>query len=72
MKSYSLFLRDPAREGADHPRVLAYEIPDRRAAQAMASVIAASYREHGFNPETKVHWFRTDGGVHEIYAWPQG
>jgi hypothetical protein len=71
MKSYSILLRNRARADAGHPRLLAYEIPDRRAAQALVSVIAASYQDHGFNPATRVHWFRHAGGVHEIYAWPQ-
>ena len=42
MKTYSIFLRDRTQAGGDPPRLLAYEIPDRRAAQALVSVIAAS------------------------------
>ncbi|SFI39494.1 hypothetical protein [Methylobacterium brachiatum] len=71
MKTYSIFLRDLTQAGGDPPRLLAYEIPDRRAAQALVSVIAASYQDHGFNPATRVHWFRHKDSVHEIYAWPQ-
>ncbi|MCJ2143292.1 hypothetical protein [Methylobacterium sp. E-066] len=70
MNSYSILLRDRAQAGVGHPRLLAYEIPDRLAAQALVSGIAASYREHGFNPATRMHWFQDGDSIHEIYAWP--
>ncbi|GJE13160.1 MULTISPECIES: hypothetical protein [Methylobacterium] len=68
--SYSIFVRDLARSQGRAPQLLAYDIDDRSAAEALVSVIAASYRDHGFNPATRTHWFRYDGSLHEIYAWP--
>jgi hypothetical protein len=70
MPSYSIFVRDLASADRQPPQLLAYDIPDRGEAQALVSVIATSYRDHGFNPATRVHWFRHAGSVHEIYAWP--
>ncbi|MCJ2127120.1 hypothetical protein [Methylobacterium sp. J-077] len=70
MNTYSIFLRDRAQADGGHPLLLAYEISDQRAAQTLVSGIAASYREHGFNPATRVHWFQDGDSVHEIYAWP--
>ncbi|MEL6062215.1 MULTISPECIES: hypothetical protein [unclassified Methylobacterium] len=69
--SYSIFVRDLARNEGRAPQLLAYDIQDRALAASLVSVIATSYRDHGFNPATRVHWFRTDGSVHEIYTWPQ-
>ena len=69
--SYSIFVRDLARDDGGTPQLLAYDIHDRSLAASLVSVIATSYRDHGFNPATRVHWFRTDGSVHEIYAWPR-
>ncbi|MCJ2050410.1 hypothetical protein [Methylobacterium sp. J-070] len=68
--SYSIFVRDLARSNGQVPQLLAYDIDDRRAAEALVSVIAASYQDHGFNPATRTHWFRHDDGLREIYAWP--
>ncbi|MDP4006006.1 hypothetical protein [Methylobacterium sp. NEAU K] len=70
MTSYSIFIRDLARPDGYPPLLLAYDIHDRSEAQSIVSMIAASYQDHGFNPATRVHWFRQGGGVHEIYAWP--
>jgi hypothetical protein len=69
--SYSIFVRAlaPAERGV--PQLLAYDIGDRSAAASLVSVIATSYPDHGFNPATRVHWFRADGSLHEIYTWPQ-
>ncbi|MFB0489047.1 hypothetical protein ABIE45_001633 [Methylobacterium sp. OAE515] len=68
--SYSIFVRDLAQMDGRSPQLLAYDIHDRSAAAALVSLIATSYRDHGFNPATRVHWFRADGNVHEIYTWP--
>jgi len=69
--SYSIFVRDRVRMDGRSPQLLAYDIHDRSAAAVLVSVIATSYRDHGFNPATRVHWFRSDGSVHEIYTWPE-
>jgi hypothetical protein len=69
--SYSIFVRDLAQDDGRTPLLLAYDIPDRSLAASLVSVIATSYRDHGFNPATRVHWFRAEGSVHEIYTWPQ-
>jgi hypothetical protein len=69
--SYSIFIRDPAHEDGRAPQLLAYDIYDLTEAASLVSVIATSYPDHGFNPATRVHWFRYDGRVHEIYTWPQ-
>jgi hypothetical protein len=71
MGTYSIFLRDFANGGASQPHLLAYDIAGLREAQALVSGIARSYSEHGRRPGTGVHWFRHDGSVHEIYAWPE-
>lgn len=55
MNTYSILLRDRAQADGGHPLLLAYEISDQRAAQTLVSGIAASYREHGFNPATRIH-----------------
>lgn len=68
--SYSIFIRDLARSQGRVPQLLAYDIEDRRAAETLISVIAASYQDHGFNPATRTHWFLYGGSLHEIYAWP--
>ncbi|MCJ2085985.1 hypothetical protein MKK88_08245 [Methylobacterium sp. E-005] len=69
--SYSIFVRDLAHDHGRAPLLLAYDIQDRSLAASLVSVIATSYRDHGFNPATRVHWFRAEGSVHEIYTWPQ-
>lgn len=69
--SYSILVRDLAREPGGAPKLLAYDIYDRSAAETLVSVIATSYRDHGFNPATRVHWFRHEGGVREIFTWPR-
>lgn len=69
--SYSIFVRDLAHDAGRTPQLLAYDIQDRSLAASLVSVIATSYRDHGFNPATRVHWFRAEGSVHEIYTWPQ-
>ncbi|MBE7243782.1 MAG: hypothetical protein INR63_02435 [Actinomycetospora chiangmaiensis] len=69
--SYSIFVRDLAQDDGRTPLLLAYDIADRSLAASLVSVIATSYRDHGFNPATRVHWFRAEGSVHEIYTWPQ-
>ena len=68
--SFSIFIRDLTRSQGGAPQLLAYDIDDRSAAETLVSVIAASYRDHGFNPATRTHWFRYGGSLHEIYAWP--
>lgn len=68
--SYAIFVRDLGGVDAPAPQLLAYDIQDRGAAQTLVSVIATSYRDHGFNPATRVHWFRDGESLHEIYAWP--
>ena len=69
--SYSIFVRDLTLDEGRAPQLLAYDIHDRSMAASLVSVIATSYQDHGFNPATRVHWFRADGSVHEIYTWPQ-
>ncbi|MHB2211606.1 hypothetical protein [Methylobacterium sp. CM6257] len=69
--SYSILVRDLTRAGGYPAQLLAYDIQDRQEAQSIISAIATSYREHGFNPATRVHWFRRGDSVHEIYAWPR-
>jgi len=69
--SYSIFVRDLAQDDGRAPQLLAYDIQGRSLAASLVSVIATSYRDHGFNPATRVHWFRAAGTVHEIYTWPQ-
>jgi hypothetical protein len=69
--SYSILVRDLARADGGAPQLLAYDIPDRSAAETLVSVIATSYQDHGFNPATRVHWFLSDGNLHEIFTWPQ-
>ncbi|MGH1588115.1 hypothetical protein ACRBEV_06805 [Methylobacterium phyllosphaerae] len=69
--SYSILVRDLARADGGAPQLLAYDIHDRSAAETLVSVIAHSYRNHGFNPETRVHWFLHHGNVHEIFTWPK-
>ena len=69
--SYSILVRDLASEPGGAPKLLAYDIHDRSAAETLVSVIATSYRDHGFNPATRVHWFRHEGGVREIFTWPR-
>jgi hypothetical protein len=69
--SYSILVRDLAGVDGKAPQLLAYDIPNFAEAAALVSGIASSYRDHGFNPATRVHWFRHGGIVHEIYTWPQ-
>ncbi|MGH1571343.1 hypothetical protein ACRAWG_12415 [Methylobacterium sp. P31] len=69
--SYSIFVRDLSRTDTCPAQLLAYDIQDRQEAQSIISLIATSYRDHGFNPATRVHWFRRGDSVHAIYAWPQ-
>jgi hypothetical protein len=68
--SYSIFVRDLGQADGPAAQLLAYDIQDRGAAQSLVSVIATSYQDHGFNPATRVHWFRAGDSVHEIYTWP--
>jgi hypothetical protein len=70
MHSYSIFVRNTAPSGGRRPELLAYDIHDEQEAQSIVSGIANAYPEHGFNPATRVYWFRSGGSVHEIYAWP--
>ncbi|MBN4097296.1 MULTISPECIES: hypothetical protein [Methylobacterium] len=69
--SYSILVRDLTRETDGTPKLLAYDIRDRSAAETLVSVIATSYQDHGFNPATRVHWFRHAGGLREIFTWPR-
>ena len=69
--SYSILVRDLTRETDGTPKLLAYDIRDRSEAETLVSVIATSYQDHGFNPATRVHWFRHAGGVREIFTWPR-
>jgi hypothetical protein len=69
--SYSILVRDLTRANAGTQQLLAYDIHDRSAAEILVSMIATSYRDHGFNPATRVHWFRHQGGVREIFTWPR-
>lgn len=51
--------------------MLAYDIPERDEAEAIAQSIVQSYSASGFDPSSHVHWFYQGDKRHEIYTWPQ-
>ena len=69
MQTHSIFVRNIGHSGGRRPELLAYDIHDPQEAQSIVSGIANAYPEHGFNPATRVYWFRFGGSVHEVYAW---
>lgn len=68
--SYSIFVRDMTQRDGYPPHMLAYDIRSCEEARAIVSGIASSYSDHGTKSDTRIHWFRSGQGVHEIYTWP--
>lgn len=69
--SHCIFVREYVGSKARPPVMLAYDIPERDEAEAIAQSIVQSYSASGFDPSSHVHWFYQGDKRHEIYTWPQ-
>ena len=66
--SYTIFVRDIPSPDASRSYMLACEIGGREEAEQMVDRLAHSYREHGIERGTNVHWFCDEQGLHKIWA----
>lgn len=66
-----IFVSEYVGTNARPPVLLAYDIPDRDDAEALAQSIARSYSANGIDPSRGIHRFYQGDKLHEIYIWPQ-
>lgn len=68
---HAIYVRDLNRTRTSVPRLLAYAIESREAAQRVVHGIVRSYPDCGLDPISDVHWFRDAEGLHELWVTPR-
>lgn len=69
--SHAIYVRDIGRIRSSMPRLLAYGIKEREAAEQLVNGIAGTYLVGGTDPISRVKWFEDAGGLHELWVTPQ-